>query len=226
MPPELYSLKGIIKKCDALYISGRGYTHEQLIKAVAQQMGLGHEDEGAESHLVELDEILVNNQSPLTQVLVSDAGYVLEVGDRVINLASERLDFHRKSRPRYVIETEPDKETHSEKNHFMKKATTLPSEGTVAFFVNHPHQDWRTNSNGYTFNRFTYGPLSVETRKHPDGTIELTISGITEQPLNIRRAIPAFDQPGVRVVVTWNASEIVAYFNGRQVDTISCKFGG
>ena len=220
-PPAHCSLRGIIKKSEAVFVSGRGYTHEKLIKDVAQQMGSAHEDDIVDPHLVELSEMIFNNQQLLTEVLVSVADFVLEVGDRAIEVSSQNLGYCRKSRPRFVAEGPTTSEPHPEEQHFEGGGTTLSPEGTVMFVVNHPHPDWRTNSHGYSFGTIRKGSLSVTSQKHPDGTMGLTIAGLTKRTLIVRRAIPAFDQPGVMVGITWDASEIVVYLNGQEVDTIS-----
>lgn len=226
LPPKHYSLKSIFKECEAVLVSGRGYTHEQLIKGVAQQMGSAHEDEGVEPHLVELGEMVLGNQTPLTQVLISDAAYVLEVGDRVIDQASKSLDFRRKARPRFVADKQVILDPPPEEQQTESEAATLPSEGTVMFLVLHSHQDWCTNQQGYTFGRMVKGPITVIPQKHPDGTMELDISGLTGQPLTIRRPIPASEQPGVTVAITWTESKITVYLNGQQVDLVSCVTEG
>lgn len=216
-----HSLRSIIKECDAVFVSQRGYTHEKLIKAVAEQMGSAHEDEGVDPHLVELGAMLLGNRSPLTHILVSDSEYVLEVGNRVLDSTAESLGFRRKVRTPIVTEKPAAPEPQPEGQYLDEGGlTTLPPEGTVVFMVDHPHPDWRTNSHGYSFGQVAAGPLSVIARKHPDATMELIIAGLTGQPLTIRGAIPASNQPGVMVALTWGGSEIVIYLNGQQVHTI------
>lgn len=226
LPPRHYSLKSIIKECDAVFISGLGYTHEQLIKGVSQQMGSAHEAEGVEPHLLELGEMVLGNQTALTQILTSDAAYVLEVGDRVIDQASKSLNFRRKSRPRFVAEKQVILDPPPEEQQSEGEAVALPSEGTIVFSVSHPHQDWCTNQQAYSFGRIVKGPIAVVPQKHPDGTMELDISGLTGQPLTIRRPIPASEQPGVTVAITWTESKITVYLNGQQVELVSCVTEG
>jgi hypothetical protein len=73
LPPEHYSLKEIIKNCEAIVVSGNGYTHEKLIRAVAEQMGSAHEDEGVEPHLIELNGIIISDQTSLIAILMRQA---------------------------------------------------------------------------------------------------------------------------------------------------------
>jgi hypothetical protein len=95
LAPDHYSLKGIIKECEAVVVSGKGYSHESLIRAVAEQMGSAHEDDGAAPHLIELSSVLVSNQPVLIGVLSSDAELVLEVGKRALAEADGKHDFAR-----------------------------------------------------------------------------------------------------------------------------------
>jgi len=98
LPPHYYSLKEIMKKQEAVYIAGKGLSHEYLIKAVAQQMGSAHEDEGIEPVLVELGEIFINGVQPYVSILSLDAELILEVGERVLEKAEKERGFTRKRR--------------------------------------------------------------------------------------------------------------------------------
>lgn len=93
--PYHYSLKEVIKKRQALVTSGKPFTHEYLIKAVSQQMGSAHEDEGLEQMLVDLKSIFVNGVEPYISVLATNAELALEIGERVIESAENNLDYKR-----------------------------------------------------------------------------------------------------------------------------------
>lgn len=84
LSPAHYSLKWIIKECEALGVSGDGYTHEKLIRSVAEQIGSAHEDEGVEPHLIELNATVISDQAALNSVLMTEADLVLEVGESVL----------------------------------------------------------------------------------------------------------------------------------------------
>ena len=66
---SLYTtIKEIMKRQEAVYIAGKGLSREYLIKAVAQQMGSAHEDEGIEPVLVELGDIFINGVQPYISI--------------------------------------------------------------------------------------------------------------------------------------------------------------
>jgi len=96
IPPNNWSLKYMLKKGDAIIVLGKQWTHEYLIKAIAQQMGSAHEDEGLEEVLVEMKDIFVNGVQPYIPILAADADLTLEVGSRVLNEAERKLLFVRK----------------------------------------------------------------------------------------------------------------------------------
>lgn len=98
LPPNYYSLKDIIKNFEAVFVSGKGFTHEYLIKAIAQQMGSAHEDEGVEPLLVELGELFINGVQPYIPILAIDAELALQVGERVIEKAEQEQGFVRRPR--------------------------------------------------------------------------------------------------------------------------------
>ncbi|MBW2037845.1 MAG: hypothetical protein JRI41_10275, partial [Deltaproteobacteria bacterium] len=101
-PPEIPSAKisfeEIIKTFEAVFIGGKGLTHEYLIKAIAQQMGSAHEDEGLEPSLVQLNQIFINGVQPYIPILASDAEFTLEIGERILEKAEQTTGFKRLSR--------------------------------------------------------------------------------------------------------------------------------
>jgi len=98
LPPNYYSFRTIIKEHEAVFVSGRGLTHEYLIKAIAQQMGSAHEDEGVEPSLVELGEIFVGGLRSYIPILTMDAELTLEIGEWVLERAEQELGFVRTER--------------------------------------------------------------------------------------------------------------------------------
>lgn len=225
LPPALYSLRAIIKECEAFYISGRGITHESLIKSVAQQMGSAHEDEGVESYLVELSDVLFSDQQPFVQVLTSDALLVLEVGDRVLKHAQSSLAYPRRHSFKPLLATKvPPVQDSSDFDH--PSLVELPRQGTVFFLVDHPHNDWVVNRDKYSFASLQQGRLKVTPTKHEDGTMQIVIEGLSEKPLISRQAIPHSAQPGVSITVTWTEGEVNIYANGKRVETIPNRIRG
>ena len=222
--PGHYSLRRIIKECEALVVSGIGYTHENLIRAVAEQMGSAHEDDGAAPHLIELSGIIVSNQPALIQVLMSNAELALEVGERALSDAESRGRFVRQSRPSVSVSGQRASFTpRLQSADFENAPATLSREGTVMFLVNHPHADWRTNSNAYDFGLFSKGGLEVKAAKHPDRTMEVSVRGLGESIIGTRQAIPHTGQPAVMVGFTWSGREAVFYFCGERVDSVEYR---
>lgn len=226
--PDHHSLREIIKECEALVVSGTGYTHENLIRAVAEQMGSAHEDDRVAPHLIELIGTIISNQSALIHVLMFDAELVLEVGRRALSDAEARGGFVRQNRPSAFVPSQRVSFTpHLQSADFERAATTPPREGTVMFLVNHPHANWRTNSNAYDFGLYSQGGLEVKTTKHPDGTMEVSVRGIGgESIVGTRQGIPNADQSGVMIGLTWNGKEVIFYFCGERVDSVEYRTEG
>ena len=80
IPARHWSLRQIIKEIEAVLVAGEGHTHENLIRAVAQQMGSAHEDEGVDPHLVQLTRIICGNRTMLIEGLVVRCG--TDIGSR------------------------------------------------------------------------------------------------------------------------------------------------
>ena len=221
LPPAHYSLMKIIKECEAVEVSGDGHSHEKLIRAVAEQMGSAHEDEGVEPHLVELERTIVSNQAALNSVLMSEADLVLEIGEKVLNEAKQQIGFERRKRPEIVIPTFPVKcDSNIQDVDFKDNASSPSLEGTVVFQVNHPHADWKTNGAIYNFGLFKKGSLTIRTIKHPDKTMEISVQGFAEDVITTRKPIPQSPQSGVMVAITWSIDTVIFYLNGERADTI------
>lgn len=84
LTPYYYSLKEVIKDSEALVAAGKPLTHEQLIKKVAEQMGMSHEADGLEPAIVNLKSIFIGGVEPIVLVLATDAELTLEIGERVL----------------------------------------------------------------------------------------------------------------------------------------------
>ena len=95
LTPNHYSLKYVIKECEALIVKGTPLAHEYLIKAISEQMGTAHEDDGLEPALVDLKSIFINGIEPFVPVLATDAELTLEIGERILEHAEKKLGFKR-----------------------------------------------------------------------------------------------------------------------------------
>ena len=219
LPPRQWSLRRIIKEFDALLVTGEGYTHEKLIRSVAEQMGSAHEDDGVAPHLVELTRIIFGNRPMLIEVLSSDAELVLEVGERTLTLLERNEGFVRKRRMPILTPTEP-KSYHlaADVDDFDGVPQTLPPEGTVMFLLDHPDSDWRQNTKSYDLGLCAQGSMKVRGTKHPDGTVELMVQGFGQSIMKTRQVIPNTNHCGIMVGITWTNREVRFYLCGERVD--------
>ncbi|TVT47099.1 MAG: hypothetical protein FHK82_18210 [Sedimenticola thiotaurini] len=221
--PGEYSLKGIIKNSEAIMVSGDTYTHENLIRAISEQMGSAHEDEGVTPFLVELSNTIVSDQAALSATLISVADLVIEVGEGILSKATNDNGFLRKNRPEISIGTDPVKAYFESHSDFENISEPLPEEGTVMFLVDHPHGDWRTNNHEYNFGLFRQGQLEVQARKNKDKNMEIHVKGFGQAILSIENPIPNFEQPGVMIGLTWNSSQLNFYLNGVRIETMAIE---
>lgn len=109
MPPvlqsrtELLSLREVLKTYEAVYlptVARPRLTHESLIKAVAQQIGTSHEDDGLDPDLVKLLSINLGGETPHEQLLKRYADLTLQVGERALDCAASDIEYVRKRRRR------------------------------------------------------------------------------------------------------------------------------
>lgn len=97
LPSHSYSLRKVIKYCDAIFVTGKGLTHEYLIKAIAQQIGSAHEDNAIELPLATLKAMFINGTKPYIPILTLVSELVLEVGERVLSKAEGSHGFKRRT---------------------------------------------------------------------------------------------------------------------------------
>lgn len=98
---ELLSLRKLFEEHEAVYlptVQEKILTHESLIKAVAQQVGSAHEDEGVDPDLSRLSCISIGGQSVYSQILKQDAEFSLQIGERVLDTAEAKGLYQRKLR--------------------------------------------------------------------------------------------------------------------------------
>jgi hypothetical protein len=91
----------LVKQRPAIFANGEHISHEKIIGLVANQIGSSHEDDSVSPKLEFLRNIFVNNRPPFFDILVRDAEFTLEVGERVIRKAQTAFSFKRKSREGY-----------------------------------------------------------------------------------------------------------------------------
>lgn len=96
LPSALYSFKDVIKSAAAVYTLGKSYTHEQVIKMVAEQSGVCHEDDGVCPALACMEEILLGEEPSYSLVLRTLAEITLQIGERVLAQAEEHAAFCRR----------------------------------------------------------------------------------------------------------------------------------
>ncbi len=220
IPPEHFSLKDILKIGEALVVSGLGYTHQQLIRNVAEQMGSAHEDDGAAPHLIELNNTIVGHRSALCSILINDADLVLEVGERTVAEATTQIGYVRRDRPAITLPTRPVRTSQGAADDFLVSTSGISQSGTVAFVVTHQHPDWTSNGDGYDFGEVSKGPLRIKAFKHPDKTMELFVEGLGESHVTTRASIPNTNGGRVMVAITWDGREAIFYYCGERIAAI------
>jgi len=89
-------MRCLVKECLGAYSLGKSFTHEQLIKMIAQQIGSAHIDEGIEPGLATMEELLISGQPTYFPTIAFLAELTLEVGERVVAAAVASGRFRRR----------------------------------------------------------------------------------------------------------------------------------
>lgn len=219
--PVNYSLRKIIKGSEAVFVLGKSYTHEKLIRALAEQMGAAHEDDGVELQLVKLSDSFLSNQSFLNLVLESDADFIFEVGERVLSSAVENFDFVREVRQEITLFNVPvDPFKSAIGSDFEIEDVPIASEGTRIHLINNPDAEWVTNDRQYKFGLSKLGGVPVGIIKHSNRTLEIGVYDLGGLDIVVSAPIPYSKSPGVMMIFTWNKHEIIFYLNGVKVAAV------
>jgi len=95
IPSRLYSFKNIIQSGEPVYTLGKSYTYEQLIKMVAEQTGVCHEDDGISPGLASMEDVRfsgIPSYFPAFRIITK---ITLQIGERVLAKGEQIGAFHR-----------------------------------------------------------------------------------------------------------------------------------
>lgn len=80
----------------AVYIAPHEYSYRELVLAVSQQIGSGHEDTAVDKPLVQLSHFVIGGDEGHIAPLISFAELVIEVGSRFIAFVAENHGYEAK----------------------------------------------------------------------------------------------------------------------------------
>lgn len=209
------SLRKFIKEYEALYYNGKSYTHEKLISSIAQQMGLSHESEDVDPHLIDLSGMAISNRPVLVDFLLTDAHFTLEIGERVLESAKAKSGFERRRRPLIVF---PDRKIEPfrfiEDEHFLGRGATSSKEGTQCLVIRAPKPGWEADGFSYNLGTLTTTKLTVTAVKLSDGTLEVTAYGLASKVLIKRSPIVSRGKPEIFIFLLWSEGETRILLDG------------
>jgi plasmid stabilization system protein ParE len=96
-----YGLREFVLRALAVYVLGHAYSYAALIRTLAEQSGLGHEDWTVDQNMVELESFIIGGFQGHVAPLRSLAEHVLAAGIDVVNKAAS-MGY----RPQYLLAVE------------------------------------------------------------------------------------------------------------------------
>ena len=214
--PIQISLKKFIKEYEALYYNGKSYTHEKLISSIAQQMGISHESEDVEPHLIDLSGMAISHRPALVEYLLQKASFTLEVGERVLEVASTKTGFQRKPRQHIIIPSRAVQPFQFvEDEHFQDRNTSQKPEGTHAVVVRAPKHGWETDGRAYNLGTITVKNITSFLTKHSDGTLEVAVYGLAPTVRIKRAPITSNGKPEIIVFFRWSNNNYQIIIDGK-----------
>ena len=205
--------------------AGKLYTFDTLIRRASQQLGSAHESDRVEPDLISLERTHVGHVSALAHYLIEAAKLSLRAGDDVIGKAEVLQSFQRTWHASIgnwePLDASNLTSTPAPMSHFAEEPVGPPAQGTISFWLRHPHEDWQTNAHGYDFGTMGDSDLSVSVRKEPDRTISIVIIGVRPDAVTFQGLLGEPEGPRVMIAVSWDAQIITIYINGKPVKTYS-----
>ncbi len=93
-----YSLREFVARGLAVYVLGHAYSYSDLIRALVEQSGLGHEDRTIDKNILELESFIIGGYHGHVAPLRSSADHVIAASVNVVNKAAT-LGY----RPHYLV---------------------------------------------------------------------------------------------------------------------------
>ncbi|MDR4497752.1 MAG: hypothetical protein MRK02_07530 [Candidatus Scalindua sp.] len=97
-------------------------------------------------------------------------------------------------------------------------------EGSITFWISHPHNDWIVNENGYNFGRrnFPQYGIALSVLKHPDRNLEVILSDPLHRTLVLRKRIndSIIKDSRLFIAITWKYTTVNLYVNGINIQTV------
>lgn len=217
LPVETYPLKEIIKEDEAIFVAGRGVTHERLIKWLSQQIGSAHEGDKIDEIIAKLNSILINKVQIFFRILYMDALLTLIVGERVLCDAVLHKSYSRNHR-NFQVDINAGKEQLLNISKSIDAPTVEEEtlkEGSLFFVLNVRDKGWEQRGNHVTFPSHKYGKIHLEATKTAGNFLTIKLTGLSEGSLNFKRRLPTIGANGLSVVITWTEREVNLYLNGK-----------
>lgn len=205
----------------AVYIEPHDYSYCDLVLAVAQQIGSAHEATVIDKPLLEMEATTLGTQRGHVAPLLELATLTLHVGSLFLAHVARNYGF----RPRYFVRTHgaglwpkpsDDSVPSIPAPTQADVKDSFGSEGTIAFWLLHPHADWQTNAYEYGFGVMEWKGVAVRATKTGRRTISLEVRRGGHE-MSIEEPAPEPRQRGVHVAVAWNNKGVRVYFNGQVV---------
>ena len=216
-----------VEKGLAVYISPYDYSHQDLVLAVAQQIGSGHEDPLVDEPIVQMQSTRIGGQEGHIALLIDFADLVIEVGMMFMGHVIEKHGYE----PRYFVGPNgpavPPRIDHPRGAQEIRvdppevsAGTNLEAEGTLSVKLVHPHGDWVTNSNRYDFGTLSYGGVSLRPIKDPDCTLRLRFEKQSGMSAELEHRLKDEGSRAVGLAVTWNVGEVKFWVDGKLVGAV------
>jgi ribosomal protein S13 len=102
--------------------------------------------------------------------------------------------------------------------------TNIQNEGSITFWISHPHNDWPLNGYGYDFGRLNFPQfgIALSVVKNPDRTLEITISGPLYRTYVLKNRIQdsIIKNNRLFIAITWKYPKVTLYVNAQNTQTV------
>jgi len=217
VPLAPISLKHYIQGHEAFFIDGESISHEHLINRLANETGTAHEADGISRSIAKLNSFSVGDIQAYFAVVNEDAVLTLEVGERIVEKATEQGFLRRRPVARHVSGSKIELTKFSFKPD-VPVISLNDAKGTIFFELEVPNlPSSKRLEHGVLFPTFTQGRAIVNTLITRRRKLQVSTTGLPLPYFSFECPLPEPLSNKLMIGISWNEDSVKAYVNGNQV---------
>lgn len=213
LQPAPVSLRHILLHHEPLFVSGEGVTHNALIKHVAEETGVSHDNEGVSRIMAKVNGSQIGDAPYYFDILYRDALFTLEVGERVLQAAAAAGGYVRRragfESASVAFKRFPDRLSHRLE---VPSLTADAPTGTV-FMVLDRSSFASASERPVRFPPIQSGNKTFSVVLNRRNRLEIRAAGLAIPFFCVERHVPSPCPNGLSVCVIWDGAKIDVFLS-------------